>query len=109
MLSSKQRAFLRGQANTLEPVFPIGKDEIDENLIKAVSDCLNARELIKLRVLETSMYSAREAADLLAEAVGCDVVQVIGAKMVLYKQKPKDGKYADQLKEIARAAKKNKR
>ncbi len=109
MLSSKQRAYLRGQANSLDPVFQIGKDEIDENVIRATADCLAARELIKLRVLETSIHTPREAAEILAQATGAESVQVIGSKFVLYKEKPKDGKYADQLREIARAAKKNKR
>lgn len=59
-LTSKQRAALRGMANTMEPVFQIGKGEIDETLIKGVDDCIKARELIKLKVLETaSMMPAR--------------------------------------------------
>ena len=57
-LTSKQRAALRGMANTMEPVFQIGKGEIDETLIKGVDDCIKARELIKLKVLENSAYSA---------------------------------------------------
>lgn len=60
-LTSKQRAALRGMANTMEPVFQIGKGEIDETLIKGVDDCIKARELIKLKVLENSEYDAREA------------------------------------------------
>lgn len=98
MLTSKQRAALRGAANPLEPVFQIGKGEIDANLTAAVADCLAARELIKLKVLETSMYNAREASVLLAEATGADCVQVIGSKFVLYLQKKKDSAYADLLK-----------
>ena len=90
MLTSKERAILRKEANGLDPVFQVGKGEIDEMLIRSVVDCLAARELIKLKVLETSAYSAREAADLLAEAANCDSVQVIGSKFVLYKQKEKD-------------------
>ncbi|MBQ8646979.1 MAG: YhbY family RNA-binding protein [Oscillospiraceae bacterium] len=93
MLNSKQRAWLRSQANTLDPVFQVGKGEIDETLIKATADCLAARELIKMKVLETSMYSAREAADALAEATGADVVQVIGSKFVLFLKKDKDSKF----------------
>ena len=58
-LTSKQRAALRGMANTMEPVFQIGKGEIDETLIKGVDDCIKARELIKLKVLENSEYDAR--------------------------------------------------
>ena len=79
MLTSKQRAILRGKANTMDPVFIVGKGEIDETLIQGVKDCLDARELIKLKVLENSMYNAREAAAMLAEATGADCVQVIGS------------------------------
>ena len=61
MLTSKQRAILRGKANTMDPVFIVGKGEIDETMIQGVKDCLDARELIKLKVLESSMYNAREA------------------------------------------------
>ncbi len=98
MLTSKQRAILRGQANGLDVVFQVGKGEIDEMLIKSTADCLAARELIKMKVLETSAYSAREAAEILAEKTGSECVQAIGSKFVLYKQKKKDSKYADLLK-----------
>ena len=98
MLTSKQRAILRAQANALTPVFQVGKGEIDETLIKSTADCLAARELIKMKVLETSMYSAKEAANILAEETGADVVQVIGSKFVLYLQKKKESKFADLLK-----------
>ena len=86
MLTSKQRAALRKAANGLDPVFQVGKGEIDETLIKSTADCLAARELIKMKVLETSLYSAREAAELLAEQTGAEVVQVIGSKFVLYRE-----------------------
>ena len=95
MLTSKQRAILRGKANTMDPVFIVGKGEIDETMIQGVKDCLEARELIKLKVLESSMYNARIK---LAEATGADCVQVIGSKFVLYLQKKKDSAYADLLK-----------
>ena len=88
MLTSKQRAALRKAANGLDPVFQVGKGEIDETLIKSTADCLAARELIKMKVLETSLYSAREAAGLLAEQTGAEVVQVIGMKLVLYRRNP---------------------
>ena len=87
MLNSKQRAWLRSQANSLDPVFQVGKGEIDDSVVKATADCLAARELIKMKVLETSMYSAKEAAAILAEATGADVVQVIGSKFVLFLKK----------------------
>lgn len=98
MLTSKQRAILRGKANTMDPVFQIGKGEIDDAVIQAVNDCLAARELIKLKILNNSMYSAREASEILCEACGADGVQVIGSKFVLYRQKKKDSQYADLLK-----------
>ncbi len=98
MLTSKQRATLRGKANTMDPVFQIGKGEIDEAVIQAVDDCLAARELIKLKILNNSMYTAREASEILCEACGADGVQVIGSKFVLYRQKKKDSQYADLLK-----------
>ncbi len=93
MLTSKQRAFLRGQANALPVVFQIGKGEIDEALIESTKNCLAARELIKLKVLETSMYSAAEAAEILCQAIGCESVQIIGGKLVLFMQKKKDSHY----------------
>ncbi|MGN0984299.1 MAG: YhbY family RNA-binding protein [Gemmiger sp.] len=93
MLTSKQRAALRGAANTLDPVFQIGKGEIDEPMIQAVANCLAARELIKLKVLENSAYSAREAAEILAEATGAECVQVIGRKFVLFLQKKKESAF----------------
>ena len=85
-LTSKQRAQLRAMANTLEPVVHIGKGDIGENLIQQADDALEARELIKCRVLETSLLSPREAADALAKAARAEVVQVIGTKFVLYRQ-----------------------
>ncbi len=98
MLTIKQRAILRAAANTMDPVFQVGKGEIDETLIKSTADCLAARELIKMKVLENSPYTAKEAAAILAEATGADVVQVFGSKFVLYLQKKKESKYADLLR-----------
>ena len=86
MLNSRQRAQLRGLANTMETIFQVGKGGINEQLIKQVADALEARELIKLRVLETSPVTSREAADFIAEKVNADVVQVIGYRFVLYKE-----------------------
>ena len=98
MLTSKQRATLRGIASTMDPVYQVGKGEIDEAMVEGVSNCLAARELIKLKVLKNSLYTAREAAEILAEKTGADGVQVIGSKFVLYLQKDKDSQYADLLK-----------
>lgn len=84
-LTGKQRAQLRAMANELEPIVHIGKDGIGDNLVKQVNDALEARELIKGRVLENSMYTAREAAEELRVRARCEVVQVIGSKFVLYR------------------------
>ncbi|MEE0801245.1 MAG: YhbY family RNA-binding protein [Gemmiger sp.] len=97
-LTSKQRAVLRGLANPMDPVFQIGKGEIDDTLAAGVEDCLAARELIKIKVLENSEYTAREAADLLSERLGADCVQVIGRKFVLFRLKEKESAYADLLR-----------
>ena len=86
MLNSRQRAQLRGLANSMETIFQVGKGGINDQLVKQVSEALEARELIKLRVLETSPVTSREAANYIAEEVGADVVQVIGYRFVLYKE-----------------------
>lgn len=88
-MTSKERAALRGQANSLNVLFQVGKGGISDNLIEETNDALKARELIKLRVLtETSPVSVREAADEIAAKTGSEVVQVIGGVMVLYKYNP---------------------
>lgn len=92
MLTSKQRAFLRGVAAAEDTIVIIGKGGITENIIIQMNDALKARELVKGRVLENSLLTAREAADALSETCRAEVVQVIGSKFVLYKrneQKPK--------------------
>ena len=93
-LTSKQRAQLRGLANSIDTIVHVGKDGIGENLIKQVDDALEARELIKGRVLDNSIdYDARIAAEELAKATRSEVVQVIGTKFVLYREshsKPKE-------------------
>lgn len=86
MLNSRQRAQLRGLANSLDTIFQVGKGGINEQMVKQVSDTLEARELIKLRVLETSPVTSREAADYIALNTGADVVQVIGSRFILYKE-----------------------
>ena len=89
MLNSKQRAYLRGLAMKLDPIFQIGKSGIGEETAKQISNALEARELIKARVLDNSGYSAKEAAEELAEATNSDVVTVIGTKFVLYRESEK--------------------
>ena len=90
MLTSKQRSVLRGIASTYETILQVGKNGIQDTLITQVNDALRARELIKLRVLDNSPYTAREAADEIAEKTGADVVQVVGSRFVLFKRNPKD-------------------
>ena len=85
-LTSKQRAQLRGLANSIDTIVQVGKDGIGENLLKQVNDALEARELIKGRVLESAMLTPREAAEELAGKARAEVVQVIGTKFVLYRQ-----------------------
>ncbi len=90
MLTSKQRAYLRGIASTYETIFQVGKGGISENLIQQVKDALHKRELIKLRVLDNSMFSAREAAEEIAAQTKSEVVQVIGSRFVLFKRNPQE-------------------
>ena len=89
-MTSKQRATLRGIASTYETIFQIGKGGVTEILCNEVGEALRKRELIKLRVLDNSMYSSREAAEEIAEKTGADVVQVIGSRFVLFKRNPKE-------------------
>lgn len=73
----------------LDPIFQIGKGGISEETANQISNALEARELIKARVLDNSGYTAKEAAEELSELVGCDVVTVIGTKFVLYRESEK--------------------
>lgn len=90
MLTSKQRAELRGIASSYETIFQIGKGGVTETLCSEIGEALRKRELIKLRVLDNSGYTAREAAEQIAGFVDADIVQVIGSKFVLFKRNPKD-------------------
>lgn len=86
MITSKQRAYLRGQANTIEPIFQLGKGGITDNFIKQLDDALEARELIKIHLLDASFLDARETVDTLAKLTGAEAVQAIGSKIVLYRE-----------------------
>ena len=90
MLTSKQRAELRSIAAAYETIFQIGKGGVTEVLCREIGEALRKRELIKLRVLDNSGYTAREAAEQIAESTGADDVQVIGSKFVLFKRNPKE-------------------
>lgn len=86
MLTSRDRAYLRSLANGLEDVFQIGKAGITESMKKDIDACLEARELIKIKVLENCPLDSREAGHSLATEIGAEVVQVIGRKFVLYRE-----------------------
>lgn len=90
MLTSKQRAFLRGIASTEDTIFQIGKGGISDALIKQVNDAIKAREIVKIKVLDNSGYTAKQAAEELALKTETEVVQVIGNKLVLYKRNDKE-------------------
>ena len=90
MITPKQRAELKGLANSLQAVFQIGKSGVNDQQITQIDDYLRVHELVKFSVLDNSLYSAREAAEEIAEKIGADVVQVIGSKAVLYKPNPKE-------------------
>lgn len=85
-MTSKQRAYLKGLAMNMEPVFQIGKSGLTPEVTEAVSEAFNTRELIKLSVLKNCMEDPREMASVLAERTKSQVVQVIGKKIVLYKE-----------------------
>ncbi|MBR4766381.1 MAG: ribosome assembly RNA-binding protein YhbY [Clostridia bacterium] len=88
-MTSKERAALRAQANSLDALFQIGKGGISDSVIKQTEEALRARELIKVKILlESAPESPRETADQLAAATGSDVVQLIGGTIVLYKENP---------------------
>ncbi len=91
-MNSKQRAFLRSLANNITSIFQVGKNGISENLIKQVDDALEARELIKLNVLETSPDDIEEVANSIAEKTNSTLVQIMGNKITLYRARKKDSK-----------------
>ena len=86
MINSRQRAQLRGLANGIDTILHIGKDGVTENVVRQCSDALEARELIKGKVLENSLLTARDVCDALCEACRAEPVQVIGSKFVLYRE-----------------------
>ena len=85
MLNSKQRAMLRSMANEIQPIFQIGKEGIGENMIEQLSDALEARELIKISILQNCDLEPREACGQLCEALEAEPVQCIGRKIVLFR------------------------
>ena len=92
MITGKQRAYLRGLANNMDPIFQLGKNGIEETFLKQIEEALEARELIKIKVLENSGLNTREASNEICEKIGCEGIQAIGSKMVLYKKTTKKPK-----------------
>ena len=84
-MTSKQRSYLKSLAVNLDTIFQIGKGGITDELCAQLLNALNARELIKIKVLETSPLVAKDASIVIAEKTGAEVVQVIGTKMVLFR------------------------
>ena len=105
-MTGKERAAFRAQANALEAIIQIGKEGISENLLTQISDALDARELIKIRVhLETSPLPPRECAVQIAEALSAEVILVIGGIIVLYRKSEKKEKAARAKQKKAKAKK----
>ena len=86
MITSKQRAYLRSLANGLQPIFQIGKGGITDVLIEQLANALEARELIKVLILETAFLDVKPACNEIAQRLGAEPIQAIGSKFVLYKQ-----------------------
>ena len=91
-MTSKQRAYLKGLAMTMEPILQVGKSSITPEHTAAVAEALEARELIKINVLQNCLDDPREIAEVLAERTNSQVVQLIGKKIVLYKEGKKEKK-----------------
>ena len=85
-MTSKQRAYLKSLASTLEPVFQVGKSSVTPEITEAIGECFNTRELIKINVLKNCDDEPKELANVLADRTHSEVVQVIGRKIVLYKE-----------------------
>ena len=91
MITTKQRALLRALANTLEPAMQIGKDGLTNNSFVEINNLFEARELFKISVLKNCDYTPRELAGIIQEKTGCEIVQCIGLKIVVYKKSTRKG------------------
>lgn|SRR5690625_1065805 len=92
MLTGKQRSYLKGLANKIDPIFQLGKLGLSENFIKQLDTALEARELIKINVLKNSFHDPKEVANELAEKLDAEFVQSIGNKFVLYRESEENKK-----------------
>lgn len=91
-MTSKQRSYLRGLANSLDAIFQIGKNGLNSNYIKQIDDVLEARELIKITVLETAPEDTRYLAEELANSTHSTLVQIVGNKIILFRQRKNNSK-----------------
>lgn len=98
-LRGKQKRFLRSQAHHLQPIFQIGKCGINEAMIVQIEEALEKRELIKVSLLQNTDEIAEDVAQVLEQAIACEVVQIIGRVLVLYKASSKE-KYQRISKEV---------
>ncbi len=86
MITGKQRSYLKGLANQLDPLVLIGKADLTDTVIKEIDNVLNARELVKVKIQESSLLDPKETANKLADMLGAEFVQAIGRKFVLYRE-----------------------
>ena len=91
-MTSKERAYLRGLANTIDAIFQVGKGGISDVLLEQLNNAIEARELVKISVLETAPGSAKELAEEIAQGTNSIVVQTVGNKITLFRQKKKNSK-----------------
>ena len=89
MLTGKEKRFLRSLANTMEPIVQVGKGSVNESVLFSLNEALEARELVKVRVLKNCLEEVGDVAQALAEQINAELVQVIGRNVVLYRRHPK--------------------
>lgn len=86
MITTKQRAYLRKEAHTLEPIFQIGKDGVTDAILDALDKALEKREILKVHILETALLDTRETCDSIAKKLNAEPIQAIGNKFIIYRQ-----------------------
>ncbi|MDD3839065.1 MAG: ribosome assembly RNA-binding protein YhbY [Clostridia bacterium] len=90
MITSKQRSMLRSVANSMDSIFQVGKNGLSKNLISQLNDALEAREVIKIKVLENCKEDIKDVARLICDETKSEIVQIIGSKIILYKKSEKN-------------------
>lgn len=94
-MTSKRRAYLKGCAMKLDTILHIGKSGVTPEITQSVQEALEARELIKLNVLKNCMYDIREISETIADRTHSEIIQVIGRKIILFKEAKENSKYAE--------------